>query len=526
MAGSMDSTFPTADGIALDIAARQQQDDKPPSKKQSPGEWVQSNLFNTKMNTAITVILTPIALYLAYRFARFVFVTGQWEVLDVNLRLFMTGTYPQEEIWRIAWQVIGSATAAGLVAGLLRSAARDKAIETGEPMVQTSIREYLSSYWSIALFVGICMVFFVNTAGPWMVLVGSIVGAVVGWLITSRFTAGLRPYGWSLAGLVAAGSFQILSGTGGWAWLFTTAALIPAVSALVRLVPSGLLMPLAGLGAIIGIGTMVLRPGIFSLIVLLVGLYGAYLAWKDDPYDGGQIGLLMVAAVGVYFLNKAIDHTGIDWSEWGGLHIALVVAAAAILLAFPLGIMLAMGRRSTLPAIRWMSVTYIEFFRGAPLITFLLAAAFFLGFFLDSDEVPSLVTRAIAAVTLFSAAYIAEIIRGGLQAVPKGQTEAGQALGLSAPKIMRLLVLPQALRAVIPAMVGQFISLFKDTSLLTIIGVHEFLDVRALVHAQEAFRASAIAETLTFVAFGYWAFSYFMSRESQRLERRLGVGQR
>ena len=207
MAGSMDSTFPTADGIALDIAARQQQDDKPPSKKKSPGEWVQGNLFNTKMNTAITVILTPIALYLAYRFARFVFVTGQWEVLDVNLRLFMTGTYPQEEIWRIAWQVIGSATAAGLVAGLLRSAARDKAVETGEPMVQTSIREYLSSYWSIALFVGICMVFFVNTAGPWMVLVGSIIGAVVGWLITSRFTEGLRPYGWSLAGLVAAGSF-------------------------------------------------------------------------------------------------------------------------------------------------------------------------------------------------------------------------------------------------------------------------------------------------------------------------------
>jgi general L-amino acid transport system permease protein len=158
------------------------------------------------------------------------------------------------------------------------------------------------------------------------------------------------------------------------------------------------------------------------------------------------------------------------------------------------------------------------------LTTFLLAAAFFLGFFINSDEIPSIITRAIAAITLFSAAYIAEIIRGGLQAVPAGQTEAGQALGLSAAKITRLLVMPQALRAVIPAMVGQFISLFKDTSLLVIIGVHDFLGVRELVHGQEAFRGFGIAETLTFVAFGYWAFSYCMSKESQRLERRLGVG--
>jgi general L-amino acid transport system permease protein len=153
-------------------------------------------------------------------------------------------------------------------------------------------------------------------------------------------------------------------------------------------------------------------------------------------------------------------------------------------------------------------------------------ARFFLGFFLDTDDPLSLPTRAIAAITLFSAAYIAEIVRGGLQSVPEGQTEAGQSLGLRPAGITRLLVLPQALRNVIPAMVGQFISLFKDTSLLFIIGVLEFLGVRDVVHAQQEFLSVGIAETLVFVAFGFWAVSFTMSRESQRLERNLGVGVR
>jgi general L-amino acid transport system permease protein len=136
------------------------------------------------------------------------------------------------------------------------------------------------------------------------------------------------------------------------------------------------------------------------------------------------------------------------------------------------------------------------------------------------------ISRAIASFTLFTAAYVAEIVRGGLQSLPAGQTEAGQALGLSTTSVMRLIVLPQALRAVIPAMVGQFISLFKDSSLLAIIAILEFLGVRSLIHAQPDFRVTAHAETLVFVAVGYWAFAYAMSRESQRLEGRLGVGER
>jgi general L-amino acid transport system permease protein len=247
---------------------------------------------------------------------------------------------------------------------------------------------------------------------------------------------------------------------------------------------------------------------------------------RGDRIDGARIGLLMVAGTVVFLIYDAIGLSGIDWALWGGLHLNLVAASAAIVLAFPLGMLLAIGRKSKLPAVRVMSVMYIEFFRGAPLITFLLAFSYFLPFFIGSNSNLSQVTRAIAAITLFSAAYVAEIIRGGLNAVPSGQVEAGQAMGLSASKITRLIVMPQALRAVIPAMVGQFISLFKDTSLLTIVSITEILDVRSLVHAQSAFRTVGIAETFVFVAFTFWAFSFTMSRESQRLERRLGVGTR
>ena len=151
-----------------------------------------------------------------------------------------------------------------------------------------------------------------------------------------------------------------------------------------------------------------------------------------------------------------------------------------------------------------------------------------IGFFLPVGfDTPSLETRALIALVIFTSAYVAEIVRGGLQSVPKAQVEAAQALGLSPLKTTRLIVLPQALRAVIPAMVGQFISLFKDTSLVFIIGLTELLAVAENITKQPDFIAQGlIVETLVFASFVYWVGSYSMSRESQRLERRLGVGER
>ena len=183
-------------------------------------------------------------------------------------------------------------------------------------------------------------------------------------------------------------------------------------------------------------------------------------------------------------------------------------------------------RGASLPAVRWLCVGYIELFRGVPFIALLFIAKIFIDFFLNVDTPLSLTTRTIIVFTIFSSAYLAEVVRGGLQAVPRGQIEAGQAVGLQPPGVMRLIVLPQALRAVIPAMVGQFISLYKDSTLFAFISVVEFYRARELIHSQQEFSTTAIAETLVFVAFTYWAISYTMSKESQRLERHLGVGER
>lgn len=238
-------------------------------------------------------------------------------------------------------------------------------------------------------------------------------------------------------------------------------------------------------------------------------------------------GLVALAGLVAAF-TIVIGFGGVGWDQWGGLLLTVFLAVGGIALSFPFGVLLALGRRSTFPAVRTVCVAYIELFRGVPLIAVLFMGSLVIGFFLPPGfDRPSLVTRALIAIVLFTAAYVAEIVRGGLQAVPKGQVEAAQALGLSPLKTTRLIVLPQALRAVIPAMVGQFISLFKDTSLVFIIGLTELLAVAEAITKQPDFIAQGlIFETLVFVSFVYWAGSYWMSRESQRLEQRLGVGER
>jgi len=235
--------------------------------------------------------------------------------------------------------------------------------------------------------------------------------------------------------------------------------------------------------------------------------------------------LAVLAGIVAAFL-VIIAFGGVPWDEWGGLLLTVFLAVAGIVISFPLGVLLALGRRSKLPAIKLVCVVYIELVRGVPLITILFMAVFALGFFLpEGTDPPSTVARALVGLVLFTAAYVAEIVRGGLQSVPRGQIEAAQALGLSPAKTTRLILLPQALRAVIPALVGQFISLFKDTSLVFVVGLTELLAVAEIVTQQPDFRAQGlIVETLLFAAFIYWAGSYWMSRESQRLEQRLGVG--
>jgi general L-amino acid transport system permease protein len=219
---------------------------------------------------------------------------------------------------------------------------------------------------------------------------------------------------------------------------------------------------------------------------------------------------------------------GVGWDDWGGLLLAVAATLAGIALAFPLGLLLALARRSSLPGFRGVAIGYIEGFRAVPLVTLLFVGQYMIGFlFPNTVSPPSFLVRAIIAITLFEAAYIAEIVRGGLAAVPAGQVEAAQALGLSPPRVLRLVVLPQALRAVIPAMVGQFISLFKDTSLLAVVSFLELVGVAQRAATQPPFQGARFqVMTLAFVGFLFWAGCSTMSRESRRLERRLGVGER
>jgi general L-amino acid transport system permease protein len=213
----------------------------------------------------------------------------------------------------------------------------------------------------------------------------------------------------------------------------------------------------------------------------------------------------------------------------GGLSLTIVLAFTSIVLSLPIGIILALGRTSTMPLFRLMSTTYIELVRGVPLITWLLVAFLMLPVALpDGIEVGG-VLRAIGAMTFFSAAYLAENVRGGLQSIPSGQNEASKALGLTTLQMTVFITLPQALRAVIPALVGQVIALFKDTSLVTIVGLFDFLHMsRQVIPAQSqpfSFLGS-IKWTLVFAAVVYWMFTFTFSRVSQRLEKKLGVGER
>ncbi|WP_016952598.1 amino acid ABC transporter permease [Anabaena sp. PCC 7108] len=208
---------------------------------------------------------------------------------------------------------------------------------------------------------------------------------------------------------------------------------------------------------------------------------------------------------------------------WNGLLLTLLVAVVSIVISFPIGILLALGRTSNLPVVRWFSILYIEIIRGVPLIGILFLAQVMLPLFLPADVHLDRLLRGIAGLVIFSAAYMAENVRAGLQSIPRGQIEAAKALGFNTPLVVILIVLPQALRAVIPAVVGQFIGLFKDTSLLSLVGLVELTGIARSILAQPRF-IGRYAEVYIFLGFIYWLFCYSMSLASRKLEKKLSVG--
>ena len=395
--------------------------------------WARRNLFRSPLDAVLTIVFGALSIWLLYKTLSFIFVTGRWDIIRVNLRLLMIGRFPEAHVLRLAVTVVGLAGWGGFLAGFIHARQVRSGRVANDRTPAARMADIAARLWLPGIVV-LLLLLLSSTPGPWIMVGVAIVAAIVGRLIG----------------------------------------------------------PFAGRPKLGQVGTAVVYTGLGAVPVVLY--------------------FYVVTAVG--------------FNDWGGFMLNLFLAVCSIVLCFPLGILLALGRRSTLPLVRLVCTTYIELVRGAPLFVLLLLANVALGFFVPDSLAPSTSTRAIVVFTLFTAAYMAEIIRGGLQSVPRGQIEAAKAVGLSPIRQTGYIVLPQALRNVIPAQIGQLISLFKDTTLAGIaMGLFELLQVSGAITSQPDFRGQGlIAETLTFAALMFWVVSYTMSRESQRLEKRLGVG--
>lgn len=397
-----------------------------PRQRIHPMRWLRQNLFSSWFNTLLTFVSLGLIYIVLRQTFTWIFLGADWEVVVANLRLFMIGIYPVDQIWRLWLSVAIIVSLIGLSWGLWPHVVRGVAI----------------SY----------------TAG--LLLLTGIIGANL---------------------LLAPPETRLFSPQTA-LWLLVCCALIFGG----RFVG----------GRELNLGRTVIISWLVALIFIIYLMHGA--------------GILLPV---------------VPTTQWGGLQLTLVLAVTGILFSFPLGVLLAIGRRSNLPAISLFCTLFIEIVRGVPLITVLFMFQIMLPLFIPGGENIDKVIRAIVAFTIFTSAYIAENVRGGLQAIPKGQFEAADALGLNPVLTMSLIILPQALRTVIPANVGQFISLFKDTSLVVIAGLLDLLGIARSVVAQSEF-LGLYAETLLFVAVVYWIFAFSMTHISKRLEDVLGVGKR
>jgi len=264
-------------------------------------------------------------------------------------------------------------------------------------------------------------------------------------------------------------------------------------------------------------------------IALAFGI--AWLAWLSAPRrDIGAVYFFVVLPILSFVLlsgEPLIGLASVPTSLWGGILVTIVVATVGIVVSLPLGILLALGRRSDIPVVRLFSVTFIEFVRGVPLITVLFMASVMLPLFVPERFAPDKLLRALIGVALFASAYMAEVVRGGLKAIPRGQYEAAQALGLPYWRMMALVTLPQALRVTLPNIVNTFIGLFKDTTLVFVVGIFDFLRTIEAARADPKWATPVTSVTgYAFAALFYFVCCYGMSRYARSVETRLARAHR
>ena len=276
----------------------------------------------------------------------------------------------------------------------------------------------------------------------------------------------------------------------------------------------------------IGLSTWLTIGAFVGAIVIPILLLG-FVAKIIQPSHALIASAAIAGGVALLLLIMSIDFglPYVETSKWGGLLLTLVVAVTGIVASLPIGVLLALGRRSSMPVVKLFSVAFIELWRGVPLITVLFMASVVLPLFLPPGTSFDKLLRALIGVALFSSAYMAEVVRGGLQAIPKGQTEAAQALGLTYWQNMGLITLPQALKLVIPGIVNSFIGLFKDTVLVGIIGLYDLLLIVQAANTDQKWVAPQTHSTgFFFAAAVFWIFCFGMSRYSMFMERQLDTG--
>ena len=431
--------------------------------------WARDNLFNTRGNTAITLVSFAAGALVLYLAVRYVLFQANWGLVALNRKLFFVGSYPSDEAFRI---------------------------------------------W-IALFLAVGLI--AITYGIWggrlrsyMIVVGVVAALVLtlGLGVEPRieerqFTEIIQSGGQSTT---ISGINRVLVMEGGWApsWLYALSLGLAVPFGTTWALMAGVFGTLAG-GAVIGRRLATFR----SNPIMLQGV--------------GALWVLLIPAV-------VLLQIGVSTNHWESAFLDIIIFSVGVFFSFFIGLALAMGRVSAYRAIRISSVGYIEVVRAAPLLVWLLFATFLKGELGPVGEAFSsidLVYRVMFVFAFFGGAYIAEVIRGGLQSVPPGQAEAAKSIGLTSLQMYTLIILPQAIRAVIPAIIGRFIALWKDTALLAAISLVNTLEKsRKVLGGQTDIAEGAFFEIYLIVALIYWVISYMLSRLGETAESRLGVGQR